>query len=419
MTYLRNPSQPPPGLALEFEHWYCMLSAEELRKYGSPHFDRKTVGQELARAVEMRASRMAQGSRSIQRDQVIVSNHAYPEAAVVDPLADLELWEEWRLGIREFPYLGQYAPLGLFKQDIKTSSPSSVGVVGEILAGLIAESLVAPTILVRVIRRWPDFILYPGTQKGKNIFAFVESKAVGPDSDVQRHVFHGRVPEPLFWDAAVAAIQQLNADPLVDVWGAFTWISRIVPFETVVTFIQFVAPDERRAVFPSSDLPAAVLSGISERSVGAAISELSEDDRAMLRAKRARRSAESKFHEESVLRRAQEEFDKIVIEELAWSSVQVPQSVKQQALQTALKRLNLEAEFYGRRFREAKGAEGTDLKFVGSVGGRGVFMMGLSGADKNALQDWTASWDRAFEPWKTSDGTKYWRAGGGLFAIED
>ena len=216
-----------------------------------------------------RSVQQAHGSRVVERDQLLVSNHAYPEAAVVDPVADLELWEEWRLGIREFPYLGQYAPLGLFRQGTQTSSPSSVGVIGEVLAGLISESLVAPTILVRLIRRWPDFIMHSRTWNGRNIFAFVESKAMGPDSDIDRHCFHKRIPPPLFWDAAVAAIQQLNADALVEVWGAFTWIRSIVPFEAVVTFIRFVAPDERRLTSPPATSPpqyrSAFLKGRSER----------------------------------------------------------------------------------------------------------------------------------------------------------
>ena len=147
---------------------------------------------------------------------------------------------------------------------------------------------------------------------------------------------------------------------------------------------------------------------------------MSDDDREMLRPKRSRRVTEANFLVGDVLHRAEEQFDKILFEELSASPMLVPPPAKRNSLETALQKLNLEAEFYGRRFREAKSNQSNDLKFVGSVGGRGVFMADLPGADKSSLVgSWTGAWDRAFEPWKTEEGTRYWRAGGALFTIEN
>jgi hypothetical protein len=417
VEYVTDPNQPERRLTVDFEHCKCELTAQELRRYGSPHFDRRTVGQELARVIEKRATIMAHGVHLVDRDQIIVSNQAYPESAVVDPLADLELWEEWRLGIREFPYPGHYAPLGLFRQGIKTSSSSSVGVIGEIIAGLISEHLIARTILVRVIRRWPDFILYAGMQSEKNIFAFVESKAIGPDSDERRHVFRHRVPEPLFWDCALTAVHQLNADPLVEVWGAFTWVRNIVPFEIAVTFIQFVATNERRDLFASTDVPPAVLAGISERSVGAAVSELTDEERDKLTLERTRRPQDARIYQGRVLTRANQEFNSILSDELQGDDLHISDDARTKGLRAALNRLDREAQMYGRRFKEAKSAS-NDVKFVGSVGGRGVFMSGLSRQDFAKLRSaWKPTWTDAFEPWEVRDGTPFWRTGGALFSI--
>src|SRR4051812_17699487 len=104
----------PKELRVSFEHWTCTLSGPELRRWGSPHFDRKAVGEAVSQIFAARGVKKVAGALNVSRSLMAVCNHAYPEAAVVDPVADLELWEEWRLGIREFPYLGRYAPLGIF-----------------------------------------------------------------------------------------------------------------------------------------------------------------------------------------------------------------------------------------------------------------------------------------------------------------
>jgi hypothetical protein len=62
--------------------------------------------------------------------QIRSGNEAFAEAAVANPIADLEIWDEWRSGTRSFPYADRYSRLVITRQDEKTSSPSSVGVIG-------------------------------------------------------------------------------------------------------------------------------------------------------------------------------------------------------------------------------------------------------------------------------------------------
>ena len=46
--------------------------------------------------------------------------------------------------------------------------------MGEIMTGLFAQAGIAPWVLVRVIRRWPDFILYLRDElRGKGVAAWL------------------------------------------------------------------------------------------------------------------------------------------------------------------------------------------------------------------------------------------------------
>src|ERR1041385_3236587 len=159
---------------VNFEHWRLALPDALLVRYGSPHFDPSTAGKELAKYAIGQVSKISSHSTNFHNEQILCANEAFPEAAVADPLADLDVWDEWRSGIRCFPYPGRFSRLGITSQEGKTSSPSSVGVLGEIMAGLYSQAAISPWIIVRVIRRWPDFIFYLSMS---DKYAFVESKA--------------------------------------------------------------------------------------------------------------------------------------------------------------------------------------------------------------------------------------------------
>ena len=134
-------------------------------------------------------------------NQIRSGNEAFAEAAVADPIADLEVWDEWRSGTRYFPYPGRYSRLGITRQDDKTSSPSSVGVIGEIMAGFFAQAGESPWVLVRVVRRWPDFIF----SDRDGTYSFVESKAFTNQSP-EREGLANRVPGDLLVEGAVVPL---------------------------------------------------------------------------------------------------------------------------------------------------------------------------------------------------------------------
>jgi hypothetical protein len=192
-------------IEISFEHWCYTFTEEMLIKYGSRYFPRKDAGAQYVRDIDQRSERVSSLNLEFSEKQIRSGNEAFAEAAVADPIADLEVWDEWRSGTRYFPYQGRYSRLGIIRQDDKTSSPSSVGVIGEIMAGFFAQAGVSPWVLVRVVRRWPDFIF----SDRDATYSFVESKAFTSEPS-DRHGLAGRVLDGLLVEGAVDAAQQLN-----------------------------------------------------------------------------------------------------------------------------------------------------------------------------------------------------------------
>jgi hypothetical protein len=227
-------------LRFEFRHIRYEIDDADLIKYGSPHFDAVTAGKHLKERLKNFGQKVTSFRGELSRAHVLCGNEAFPEAAVSDPVADLELWDEWRSGTRVFPYPGRYSRLAIQTQGHKISSPSSVGVLGEIVAGIFAQAGIAPWVLVRVVRRWPDFIF--ATRDAH--YAFVESKAFTLDGDDSEE----RRTDSTLGECLVDAVQQMNADAYVRVWLAFTVVRRISPeIELGVTFYELRAPAIRLA----------------------------------------------------------------------------------------------------------------------------------------------------------------------------
>jgi hypothetical protein len=124
---------------VSFQHWCHVFSDKALIRYGSPHFDRYSAGQALRQEVVGSASLVDNVALQFPEETILCANEAFPEAAIADPLADLEIWDEWSTGVRSFPYPGKYGRLGIQTQMPKTASTASVGVIGEIMAGLLAQ----------------------------------------------------------------------------------------------------------------------------------------------------------------------------------------------------------------------------------------------------------------------------------------
>jgi hypothetical protein len=114
------------------------------------------------------AQRLRSDTHHIPDVALLAGNEAYPEAAIADPVSDLLVWHDWRTGRRRFPYPGTYAPLDMRGQGKKVAASTMIGVFGEIMTGIYAQSGIGISRIARVIGRWPDLIM-----KGSGEYHFV------------------------------------------------------------------------------------------------------------------------------------------------------------------------------------------------------------------------------------------------------
>ena len=121
-------------IGVSFEHWSFCVSEETLTQSGSRYNDSLEAKAILLKSLKKKAKQEHSENLSFSRSHLICANEAFPESPVADPIADLEIYDEWKSGIRQFPYPGRYERLGIVTQFGKINSPSSTGVIGEIIA---------------------------------------------------------------------------------------------------------------------------------------------------------------------------------------------------------------------------------------------------------------------------------------------
>ena len=165
------------NLRIEFRYYKGLFPIELAKKYNSPYFPEGQIKKELLDPLKNNIELKYTKVFEMDEEQFKCGNEIFPESAISDPLSDLNTYDEWQSGRRIFPHKGRYAPFGIEAQLTKIESSVSFGVVGEILAGLFCQSYFAPYVLVRNIRRWPDFIFHKNNSK----FVFVESKATASE----------------------------------------------------------------------------------------------------------------------------------------------------------------------------------------------------------------------------------------------
>jgi len=396
-----------------FRHLRYEFPDEQLIRYGSPYFDASSAGVDLLNLFREGVTKVSEHSATFDRRHILVANESFPEAALADPLADLEVWDDWRTGLRAFPYPGTYSKLGITQQEAKTSATSSVGVLGEIMAGIYAQAGVSPWVLVRVIRHWPDFIF--GLQQER--YAFVEAKAY-TRSDLQSST--QEIPNKLLAECLATSIHQLNADPFVQVWGAFTCIEKITPLELKVTFLELDTNDGRRKVLTRRVLPDLVIDGIAERLISTSfnrldetyIQRLTDDPRDIPRGVRERLEA-------ALVAAAMQELETMLVDQgLKVVMLQSRQAIAER-VQKIVRRIRLQDATKTTRLFSALGeSQGERIARVRSIGAGELYAVKLTMSDYvEVARAWDGRWTNATEPWRTTGGIPLWRCGGAAFGI--
>jgi hypothetical protein len=407
-------------IGISFEHWQYTFTERMLIKYESPHYSRKEAASAYSRHICAHSTRLSTLELEFAERQIRCGNEAFAEAAVADPIGDLEVWDEWRFGTRSFPYPGRYSRLDITRQEKKTSSPSSVGVIGEIMAGFFAQAGVSPWVLVRVVHRWPDFIFSDREQT----YSFVESKAFTSEPQ-NGHGLSARVLPGLLAEGALQAAQQLNSDPFGKVWSSFTRIVRVDPMQFEVTFLEFNVPDSRRLSQPLHAMPAAVARGLAERAVNQAAAQLglSETDSRLTDPTVRKGSLVPELR-----KRAESEVVVLLSEIDPGSPLSVDRNPIDEAVTALLDRIARRKwkapkseSMGGRRFKDAKEeAVRNRLSRIRRFGEEWFYLADLAKEDVDQVRrTWTPDWTRACSPWKTIDGVDLWRCGGAVICLAD
>jgi hypothetical protein len=175
-------------------------------------------------------------------------------------------------------------------------------------------------------------------------------------------------------ECLVEAVQQLNADPYVRVWGAFTQIQQIAPMAFAVTFFELDVPDSYRANRPHRILPQAVLVGLAERAISTAAANLAEYEIDALtskaRSSKGEVSAQTSV-EGKLIQLTMEEMEALVASEEGdvVLAVSPEQSEFAREIERQVQKVRVPEKRIGRRFYEAKvrAGEGT-LRQVRTIG---------------------------------------------------
>ncbi len=293
-----------------------------------------------------------------------------------------------------------------------------MGVVGEILTGFFAQAGVSPWVLVRVVRRWPDFIF----SHRDGTYSFVESKAFTGDPSGSTGL-PARVLDSLLIEGAVQAAQQLNSDPFGRVWCSFTRIRDITPMRFEVTFLELSVSDARRASQVVRVLPAPVAEGLAERAVNQAAAKLG-----------IRTPADIHLHAPAgeggrlgrLQQAAEEEIDGLLAETSEGTDVYADRGPIAEAIARIIRtlekrrvKLRRPEEREGRRLMEAKeAASGGRLARLRESSGGVVLLADLPRAwQEKVRRAWSPEWSAAIRPWTHLGPTPLWRCGGALYCF--
>ena len=418
---------------VKFLHYQVELDNDVMRKLGSRHYSKKEAGQKLRHWLLTNSMKrlkvIDKSSQDFESGQLIGANEVFSEAALADPVADLKIWDQWRTGLRRFPYPGVYTRLGILTQDSKTSATSSVGALGEIFTGLFAQSFISPLVTVRPIRRWPDFIFLGNDGR----FSFVESKASVSINESKTFDIKSVNPS-LLSEALADALQELNADPSLGMWLVFTDIVSIQPLAAHVCALEVSAPNSRQVESPSA--PDAVVDGWAERIMRQSSEKLEgefsyflDSDASEILAKDMNKQEKERWKKE----REKEFWEKL--KETASNSVEafipdvlprdqsgeiksaiIEQIRNQRSHKIMVKNYKVEGHHLVEAKREASKGRLAPLRDVSK--NEQLMLADLDSEELAAFRaQWQPDWRRANQPWGELDGLKLWRYSGAILGL--
>lgn len=404
-------------IEVEFKHWKYEFSDDDLQ-YGSPN--KKGIAKTMLRAALQHATLVQEETVNVTVEQILCANEAFPEAAVADPLADLKIWNEWRSGVRIFPYPGNYSRLSITNQLPKTNSTSSIGVIGEIMAAIFGQALIAPEVLVRVIQRWPDFIFYP--RDGR--YAFLEAKAFTQKIKITSGNQFG-IPATEFGECLIDAVHHQNFDPFVKIWYAFTGIQQIEPICRFSTQLIELDVNQSKREGRQVIVPKLVIDGLAERAIQRGIFCLSESEtdwRRILKCfstrerKHLRKNAENK-----IFFLSKREIEFVLNGAGIDTAMKIDRKLLEESIETQVHDLVIPESSEGDELQYSlpKQVKNDGSIFIRKLGLDSLYKMELTLDERIEIaKQWEPKLKQANEPWKSTDSNKkFWRCGSVAFSL--
>ncbi|WP_449419550.1 hypothetical protein [Phormidium nigroviride] len=401
-------------IKVEFKHWRYEFTEDDLQ-YASRN--KKRVANTKLRTALQKATLVQKEELYFTDEQILCANEAFPEAAVADPLADIRIWNEWRSGVRIFPYPGRYSKLSITNQPPKTNSTSSIGVIGEIMAGIFGQVLIGPEVLVRVIQEWPDFIF----DSIDNRYAFLEAKASTQKIKITSNDKFG-ISGTELGECLRDAIQHQNLDPFVKVWYAFTNIQQIEPEICFSTqFIELDVNQSKRngTEFRVSEL---VIDGLAERTIQKGIFRFQESrdygNTTLKSFSKRGKSNQRKEAEEIVVSLSKAEIDS-VLENREFSTearARLKEKIEEKVHDLVIPELSEGDEFW--YYNPISSNDDRNI-LIRKLGLDSLYKRELSIDERTEIaKKWKPNLDQANQYWKIGDNNeKLWRCSSVAFSL--
>ena len=223
-------------------------------------------------------------------------------------------------------------------------------------------------------------------------------------------------------------MRQINTDPWVTVWGAFTYIATIKPLRFLVTFVEFRGSDRQSNSDNQRSVPDAVVTGIATQAVVLGCQEIQEQEDSILLGENLKKSQKSKNSngidlKSRILAAAHRNLDGLLdkampnelIKNTRTSIDKEIDRITSDVLKEQKKSQNQRPFYEGRRTL----AKGNTAR-IRPIGNQMIYMCSLSAEEIDTLDhNWKPDWNRAFQTYSGNDNPLKWRFGGALYWLQN
>ena len=396
-----------------FKHYKCLFPLELAQDIIAPYYQIKERKQILMDTLIGNINLEYQNNYQMDDLQFKCGNEIFPEFAVSDPLSDLNTYDEWQNGRRNYPFKGIYPPFGISSQLEKIESSSSFGVVGEVLAGLFSQSYFAPFVLVRNIRRWPDFIFYNNSNK----YVFVESKATASEIDINNPK-NGDFEKDILSEFVMDAMQSVLNNQSTNICLSQTRISGDSKQRIFHLCILEMECDSS-SYSENTSMPPSVVSGLAYQIVDQYISSLFDESGPLEFSYNI--DEKLKYRLKNFYRKKEIESFKEGIYEI--NSLEV-NTKDDQKIDSEIKRIikkisnknNLDFKNIGKSLKQSisKGV----FQNVSNVCNQSIFYKKMNSKDEqDIMKTWTPDWDQSVKYYKKENNNFIWRCGNSFLYV--